>query len=118
MSIIYLVDFSVEILHLIFDRIDIIIILRSIRYVCKQLYGVTNSYNRYKIDISLISMSNIKFIFHQIHPENINSLILNDDYYNRFDITRFTRLHSLALFNIKNNHLTNYFQHICSFQVH
>lgn len=126
MSTISLLDLPVEILHLICDHLDTLIILRSIRYVCKRLYAVGNSYNRYKIDISSMPVSVLKYLSSQIRPENIISLTVSTDYWNRdqstlfrssFDICRFTQLHLLSLFDVTNNDFQYFFQLIHFSQV-
>lgn len=101
-----LLDLPVEVLHLICDRLDILTIVHSVRYICKHLYAVIDSYNRYTIDITSVSTSALQYLSAQIRPESVNSLIFSTDYRNGdqhklfcslFDITRFTRLQSLAL---------------------
>ena len=108
MSIISLPDLPVEILHLICDCLDALTIVRSFRYVCKHLHAITDSYNRYTVDITSMSTSALTYLSTQIQPESIISLIFSTDYWSRdqsklfrsiFDISRFTTLHSLALFD-------------------
>ena len=109
----------VEILHIIFDRLDISTVLRSARYVCKHFYAVVDSYSRYKIDITSMSASDIKLLSRQIQPERISSLIVCDHYLNKteykmfcsiFDITQFTGLHSLTLLDIQDNDLQQFLE--------
>lgn len=127
MSTISLIDLPVEILHRICDSLDITIILRALRYVCKRLHAVTHSYHRYKIDIMSISVSTLKFVSGQIQPEKIISLIVSTDYFNRdqrilfpsiFDMHRFTRLHSLTLLDVPNKDFRKYVQLVPATQVH
>jgi len=126
MATISLLDLPVELLYCICDHLDILIILRSLRCVCKRLYAVAGTYDRYKLNIASMSMSDLIFISHRILPESITSLIIYSKYTNTnqlewfrsiFNIRRFTRLHSLTLLNIKDNDVQNFFEHICYFQV-
>jgi hypothetical protein len=61
-----LVTLPVEVIHRILDHIDIHSILISFRYVCKQFYMITNTYNRYELDISSTSLTDLKRIAHFI----------------------------------------------------
>jgi hypothetical protein len=126
MATISLLDLPVELLYGIFDHFDILIILRSLRFVCKKLYAVVATYDRYKLNIASMSMSDLIFISHRILPESIISLTVYSKYTNTnqlewfqsiFNIRRFTRLHSLTLINIRDNDVQNFFKNICYFQV-
>lgn len=126
MAMISLLDLPVELLYGIFDHFDILIILRSLRFVCKKLYAVVATYDRYKLNIASMSMSDLIFISHRILPESIISLTVYSKYTNTnqlewfqsiFNIRRFTRLHSLTLINIRDNDVQNFFKNICYFQV-
>jgi hypothetical protein len=69
-----LVTLPVEVIYRILDYIDIRLILNTFRYVCKQFYMITNTYNRYELDVSSISLNDIKRIAHFIQSEHIISL--------------------------------------------
>lgn len=123
-----LLDLPVEMLHCICDHLDILTILRSFRYVCKQVYNFIKTYNRYKLNIISMSISDLKFISHQIQSESIISLVISCQYKEPhpfdffrciFDMGQFTRLHSLILLDIKDydDDARYFFEHICFFQV-
>jgi hypothetical protein len=123
-----LLDLPVEMLHCICDHLDILTILRSFCYVCKQVYNFIKTYNRYKLNIISMSISDLKFISHQIQSESIISLVISCQYKEPhpfdffrciFDMGQFTRLHSLILLDIKDydDDARYFFEHICFFQV-
>lgn len=122
-----LLNLPVEILHSICDRLDVLTIVGSFRYVCKYLYDVTDSYNRYTINITSISESALTSLSTRIRPESIISLTFSDaDYLKRdqsihfcsvFDISRLTTLHSLALYDGTDNDRQNVFSLILFGQV-
>ena len=126
MSIISLLDLPVEMLHLICDHLDVLTILRSLRYVCKHLHAVIDNYNRYTIDIRSTRISTFRYICAQIQSENIKSVIFSNDYrhmdrislfFSIFDMSQFTRLHSLILTNVDESNRSKIFQLITSAQV-
>jgi hypothetical protein len=108
-----LLALPVEILHRVLDDLDIFSILISFRRVCRRFNAITNTYNRYELDLSSISESNIKFIARLIQPENIISLILSyewhtkntiDVFFKYFnEIQRFCQLRSLTLNKINDS---------------
>lgn len=63
----------VEILNRILDHLNILSILLSFRSVCKRFNEISNSYNRYKLDVS---STDIKRIVRLIQPNRIASIIL------------------------------------------
>jgi hypothetical protein len=127
MSTITLSSLPIEILYCICDHLDIQDILRSIRRVCRHLYAVSNTYNRYKLNMCSMTASDIKLISHRISPERIISLISNK-YYDKnqielprsisgtsgsiFDISKFTNLQSLTLVDVNDNDTQKFFEHI------
>jgi hypothetical protein len=78
---------------------------------------ITNTYNRYELDVTSISLNDIKRIAHFIQPEHIISLRFNNHYsieqkidlfFELFDSNQFCRLVSLTLNEInqdKVNHI-------------
>lgn len=102
----FLIALPVELLHYIFDHLDAQTILNSIRGVCKTLYAIVNTYDRFQLDFSSMKTSENKFISHFIPSENIISLILHNNNrhpiqferrFTRFEICSFTRVRSLII---------------------
>ena len=113
-----LVALPVEIIHRILDHIDIGSILISFRYVCKQFHMITNTYNRYQLDVCSTSPVDMKRIAHNIQPESIISLSLQDGwctkdnlhlFFQLFDKDRFVQLRSLTLYEITHANLDRIF---------
>jgi hypothetical protein len=111
----------VELLHYIFDNIDAITLLQSVRYVCKYLHVTVNAYHRFRLDFSSVSRSDIKVIARLIHPEQVISLAVSDKntrlniirlFMAHFDIRRFTRLRSLTLLHIGSINLDRFLESI------
>ena len=109
-----LVTLPVEIIYRILDDIDIGSILISFRYVCKQFHMISNTYNRYELDVSSISSVDMKRIAHLIQPENVISLIFQKNcctthnlhlFFQLFDKNRFVQLRSLTLNEITGQNL-------------
>jgi hypothetical protein len=126
MSTISLLDLPVEIVHYICDYLDILVIRRSFRYVCKQLYAIISTYDRYKLNITSMSVSELRSISHLIQPTSIISLILSNEYMSankfelfrsNFDIRGFIRLHSLTLLYVEDTDTHNFTEYIRLFQV-
>ena len=110
-----------EILHRILDHVDGQTIFFSCRYVSKQFEAITNTYNRYKLDFSVISKTNFRLACRAIRPENVISLILSDDdkttgqislFFSLVNINRWTRLLSVTLRGINDNDLQTLLLHI------
>ena len=122
----------VEILYLIFDNLDVQDIIYSIRRVSKHFYDITNSYNRYHLNMCSMKASTIKLLSHRIYPEQIISLIVNK-YYDLnqidlprsmsgtrgsiYDMSKFVNLQSLTLINVSENDTQKFFEHISLCQV-
>lgn len=126
MSTIVLPDLPVEILHYICNYLDISTILRSLRYVCKRLYAIINTYDRYDLNIDSLSMFDIKLVSRHIQFEDIISLSISRLQANSdklqilksiFHARRFTRLNSLNIFNINDSDVQKFFDHIRLCQV-
>ena len=99
----------VEILYQILDYLDTETILLSVRYVTKTFYLISNSFNRYHIDFSVLSKRYFDIICRLIDPENIVSIVLSDEdttpgqinlFLTRFRIHHFPHLHSLTFRSI------------------
>ncbi len=116
-----LVTLPVEILYRILDHVDMHSILFSFRCVCKQFYTISNSYNRYELDTSSSSSSDIKRIARLIQPDRIISLVFHADssgenkidlFFRCFNSNEFVRLFSLTLIGVyhyKVNHILQVF---------
>jgi hypothetical protein len=114
MSITYFDRLPVEILHHIFDKLDIETILFSFRYVCKRFYSIANSYNSYKFNFESISKFNFYLICRSIPFEQVISLTLSDKdkthgqiqlFLSLFNLNQFIRLRSLTLIQIEDEYL-------------
>ncbi|UJR26088.1 hypothetical protein I4U23_007434 [Adineta vaga] len=111
----------VEILYRIFDHLDIQTIIFSIRYVCKQLYLTTNSYDRYNFNFKSISKSLFHIICRLIPYENVITLTLSDEdktrdqialFVSLCDIKQFSRLQSLTLLEIDDENLDIFLKYV------
>lgn len=126
MSMSYLNTLPVEILHRIFDNLDIQTIFLSIRYVCKDLYLTTNSYNRYNFNFKSISKPSFQFICGFIPFENVIQLTLSDDdktrgeiklFLSLYNIEQFTRLEALTLLYIDDIYFKPFLNYILTSSV-
>jgi hypothetical protein len=121
MSNAFLLNLPVELLYRIFDHLDIQTILRSLRSVCTQLYSITNTYNRYELDFTSISKSDLEFTLRVALPESVISLIFSGSKYDRSDLSnlffsrcelsKFIRLRSLTLNKVNDTELEYFVQH-------
>ena len=111
----------VEILHNIFDHLDVQDILLSIRRVCKKLYEVSNSYNRFVLKFSSINDADLRCISRLIYPESIIEMNLSicnniptdvDLFFLKFDPNQFTRLKVLTLNEHKKTELEHFLRRI------
>ncbi len=102
----------VELLHRIFDNLDAETIVVSIRSVCRLFRSVVNTYDRYVLDLKLISKSIFYLLCRLIHPNNVISLTLSNDettsdqidlFISLVRLQQFTRLRSLTLIQIDEN---------------
>lgn len=122
MTNISLLNLPIEILHNIFDYLDIKTISQSLRCVCNQLYKVIATYNRFKLDFTSSTNFNFELIFERIPPEDVISLTFSVGTEKQFDsihlflslngIQRLTRLRSLTLLDVNSVHLDQLLQHI------
>ena len=103
-----------ELIYLIFDHLDIKTLLLSVRFVCKDLYEITNTYNQFKIDFNSLKYLDIRRIACLVQSENITELaasncidgsrainLLQSD----FNLSQFTRLNTFTLYKIKETDL-------------
>ena len=104
----------VEILHRIFDQLDIQTLALSLRYVCKRFYLVTNSYNRYDLNFLSMSKPDMQGICRLIPWENVIALTLSDEdptngqipfFLSFVRVEQLIRLQSLTLRSISNHDL-------------
>lgn len=122
MSEILLDNIPVEILHRIFDHLDAHTIIVSIRAISKRYYGVVNSYNRFQLNFDSNKKSFIECMARIIQPSNVTSLILSNEYkitrwcskwfLKAFDISKFTRVHSLTFNKVNHNEIMKILQNI------
>jgi hypothetical protein len=120
MATLSLLDLPVELLHCIFYHLNAWTIFRSLRYVCKQFYAITNTHNTLRLNSDYIRESDCRLISRIIQPSMITSLILTRDancvqmkyFLSHFNMHQFTRLHSLFLYDIHDNELKQFLQHI------
>lgn len=132
MSNAYLLHLPVELLHYIFNYLDVQEI-SSVRRVCKKLYSITNTYDQHHLNINYESMFQLKYSTRWILPESIVSLAI-DSHIDRsdllwytpkqyknyvinslllsFDLHRFTRLRSLVMKNMRNSDIDILTQHL------
>ncbi|CAF3033810.1 unnamed protein product [Rotaria sp. Silwood2] len=103
-----LLSLPVEILYRILDHLDAHFILISLRSLCKRLQAVVDTYDRYELNVSTMSCSQIKLIFHIIQPEMISSLILSIGS-NTDDIRGFCQLRFLTLIESNSYDINRYY---------
>jgi len=120
----FLETLPVEVVHRIFDHLNTETIVFSIRCVCKRLYSITNTYDRFDLDFRYMSKSDLPLIARIIDPKNIISLTLSDEiqtpgqirsFLNHFHIDQFIRLRSLNLIKVESKDLDTFQKHIIKF---
>jgi hypothetical protein len=111
----------VELLHRIFDHLDTETILFSIRPVCRLFRSIVNTYDRYILNLKIISKSNFDRLCRLINPENIISLILSnyeetsnqiDLFISHVSLHQLSRLRSLTLLDINESQLNSLLKHM------
>jgi hypothetical protein len=121
MSNLSLVSLPVEILHRIFDHLDVYTIIGSVRCVSTQLHAIVNSYDRFQLKFDSTRKSYLKVISRLVKPSNIISLVLSGDYTYQgyielflvnFNISQFTRMRSLILDKVNNIEMDQILQHV------
>lgn len=117
-------NLPVELIHRIFDYIDAETIIFSIRYACKRLYSIVNTYDRYELDFRFISGSDIPLMKRIIGPKNIISIILSNEkrtrntcrvFFDHFHIEKLVRLRSLDLTHVSGKDLDKLQKHIMQY---
>ncbi|CAF1478087.1 unnamed protein product [Rotaria sp. Silwood1] len=100
----------VELFHCILDNLDTETIVFSIRHVCRLFRSFVKTYDRYIVNLTLISKRNYYLLCRLINPHHVISLKLANEERttNQIDLfislvrlRQFTRLHSITLLNIK-----------------
>jgi hypothetical protein len=121
MSTFTLDTLPVEILHRIYDSLDIETIVLSVRYVCQQLYLTTNSYNRYDFNFQCLSKHAVRSICRFVSIENVISLTLSNEDRTKGQISyvrsllpleHFIRLRSLTLLHINRHDIYPFLTYI------
>ena len=124
-----LLSLPVELVHCIFDHCDVKTIF-SMRFVCKQIYGFADTYNRLKLTFNSTSPSAVTSFFRFVRPERIVSLTIFDTdetddfgvdqinpFYSIFNNLRFIRLRSMTFHAVSNASLKyfveNHLNHDC-----
>lgn len=109
MSIPSIESLPIELLHQIFDNLDVETIIISLRSVSKLFQSIVHIYDRYIWDFHLFSKSNFYIICRLINPQNVISLTLSNDertsdqineFISLVHLRQFTRLRSLTLLYI------------------
>ena len=104
----------VELIHRIFDHLDAQTLLLSIRPVCRLFQSIVQTYDRYQLDMHLISKGKFSVLCRLVAPENVISLTLSNDertsdqierFLSMLSLRQFTRLRSLTLQLINENQL-------------
>lgn len=108
MSLPSLLDLPPEIHYYICDQLDTLFILRSLRLVCRQLYAISDTYSNYKLDLTVLSETDIRMVSLRLQLSNVASLVTAgrrahreglDICRNLFDISRFIHIRSLTIRN-------------------
>ena len=84
--------FPWEILHLIFDHLEVFDLLQAFSDVTPYLNTVFNSYSRMQLNLKSMKKSTFYFICEHVHPNQIQSLVLSDDEYTCGQIELFMSL--------------------------
>ncbi|CAF3503861.1 unnamed protein product [Rotaria sp. Silwood1] len=110
-----------ETLYRIFDNLDTETIVFSIQCVCKRLYAVANTYQKYKLQLKFISQHKFYMVCRAIRPDNVISLILSDGnktpgqirlFFSLFRIQDYTRLQTITLILITEVDLKTILEHM------
>jgi hypothetical protein len=105
MSDVSLLTLPVETLYRIFDYCDVQRIY-SVRRVCRQLYAVASTYDRFHLNINLNSKHNFKLLAQCIPPESIISITVNNNNARYYDWRSFTsKEDSLTINQISDNNI-------------
>ncbi|CAF2725013.1 unnamed protein product [Rotaria sp. Silwood2] len=104
----------VELLHCILDNLDTKTIVFSVRHVCRLFRSLGNNYDRYVLNLTLISKRNLILLCRLINPNNVVSLILSNEeqtssqidfFISLVHLRQFTRLRSITLLHTNESQL-------------
>ncbi|CAF3747472.1 unnamed protein product [Rotaria sp. Silwood1] len=104
----------VELFHCILDNLDTKTIIFSVRHVCRLFRSLVNNYDRYVLNLTLVSKRDLILFCRLINPNNVISLTLSNEEQtsNQIDffislvrLRQFTRLHSINLLHINESQL-------------
>ena len=111
----------VEIVHRIFDHLDIETIFFSIRPVCRSFQSIALNYDRFDFHLKLSSKSHFDVLCRFLPPENIRSLTLYNNeqipdqistFLQQVRLRQLTRLHSIDLDGIDEFQLNYLFKRL------
>ena len=114
-------NLPVEIIHRIFDHLDIETIFFSIRPVCRLFRSIVLNYHRFNFHSTIISKSHFDVLCRFIPPENIRSLTLYNNeripdqissFLQQVRLRQLTRLHSIDLDEVDEFQLNYLFKRI------
>lgn len=112
-----LLSLPTELLCLIFTHCDSETLFLSVRYVCKRLYTMTETYNRLELDLDSDFRNVAKSIYHLLDPTKISWLTIlhsarcsypSSSLISFIDMNRFTQLRSLSFHSIRGTELERY----------
>lgn len=111
----------VEILHRIFDYLDVQTLIFSLRSVCKRFFLIVNSYNRYDWNFQSLCKADLRSILRIIPISNVISITLSDEdrtrgqihyFLSSCSLDKFIRLRSLTLLQIESKYLVEFLNFI------
>lgn len=111
----------VELIHYLFQYLDINTIFFSFRYVCKRFHTIVDKFDRYTLDMRSISKMDFDRICSILCREKIFSIILTNGmhtpyqiptFLSRFSFDQFPHLRSLSLNQIEENNLFAILMHL------
>lgn len=106
-------ELPIEVLHLIFNHLDIQTIIHSVRLTSRDLHGAVGSYNKFNLDTLTIHVSDLPVITKVIAPEHIISLKLRKMNAREIaDLYLFTRLQALTLIQIEDTLSDRFFENM------
>ena len=110
-------NLPVEILHRIFDNLDVETLFFSIRPICRYFRSIVHNYDRLKFDLKLVSKCHFDVLCRLVSPANIRSLTLYNTeqislFLSRIRLRQLTRLHSISLDGIEEAQLNYMFKRI------
>lgn len=110
----------VELLHYVFDHLDIETILLSLRQVCRFFRSVVQTYDRYVLDLRSISKANFRLICRIVSCQNVVSVAITEErtpgqvdlFLSLVQIRQLARLRSLVLIDIDESHVNFILKHV------